>query len=109
MAIGFKTQTSRFLREREIYWQIDPHDNWDDDEWASYMGGEESYVYENNEDTSFSSFEILDKFVDTFLDTSLFPQMKHIVFIGHSAGGQIVHRLVKNEVSFPPCKLLTCK
>merc|ERR1719498_239906 len=41
---------------------------------------------------SISSFETLDEMVSTLLRKSLYPNLKKIVFAGHSAGGQIIQR-----------------
>ncbi|PWY97963.1 hypothetical protein BCV70DRAFT_202455 [Testicularia cyperi] len=43
-------------------------------------------------DTTVSSFEALDTFVRLFTDRARFPNLQHVVFSGHSLGGQLVHR-----------------
>lgn len=37
-------------------------------------------------------FEVLDAIVERLADRTRFPALREIVFIGHSAGGQVVHR-----------------
>jgi hypothetical protein len=39
-----------------------------------------------------SSFGVIDFILDKFADNSVFPNLSHIVVIGHSAGGQVVQR-----------------
>lgn len=39
-----------------------------------------------------SVFSVLDAMLDRLADRSRFPQLREIVLIGHSAGGQVVHR-----------------
>ncbi len=40
-----------------------------------------------------SSYEALDSVIAALTDPNRFPGMKHVVVAGHSAGGQVVHRL----------------
>lgn len=39
-----------------------------------------------------SSFDVVDAFLDTLADHTLYPSIERIVFTGHSAGGQLVQR-----------------
>ena len=41
---------------------------------------------------AYSSFAFVDVVMKEFLDTSRFPNLKHVVVAGHSAGGQFVNR-----------------
>ena len=41
---------------------------------------------------SLSSYSVLDKFTALLADKHLYPQLKHVVVVGHSAGGQTVQR-----------------
>ena len=63
--------------------------NWKDgtrspaDDWRG--GGDAS-------GTTFSSFDIVDRLIETLSDKNLYPSMKRIVLLGFSAGGQFVGR-----------------
>lgn len=39
-----------------------------------------------------SSFDVVDLMAKALLDRQRFPALKEVVFVGHSAGGQLVHR-----------------
>lgn len=66
-----------------------PEDNvegilWDHAEWSK---GEVSINYGN-----ISSFEIIDELIAQLIKNGHFPNLKNILLIGHSAGGQFVQR-----------------
>lgn len=48
-----------------------------------------------------SSYAVMDQLVDALFDTGRFPDLSDIVIVGHSAGGQFVHRYAAGtEVDF---------
>ncbi|KAL1297988.1 hypothetical protein AAFC00_006495 [Neodothiora populina] len=57
---------------------------------SSWSAGADNRYPHNSRNTS--SFFVLDTLVKYFDDTSLFPNMKQIVLVGHSMGGQMVQR-----------------
>lgn len=62
-----------------VIWQTDPF-------W-----GNNRALYQNKEVT-LSAFEVLDQLIEYILSSDNFPNIKQIVIIGHSAGGQFVNR-----------------
>lgn len=60
---------------------------WPGSQWIA--GGDNQYPYTS---TNTSSFYILDTLVQYFNDETLFPNLKQIVLVGHSAGGQTLQR-----------------
>jgi len=58
---------------------------WHDSDWSA---GKDSI----NEGKAISSYEVLDQLISTVIEGKYFPYLKHIVFAGHSAGGQFVQR-----------------
>jgi pimeloyl-ACP methyl ester carboxylesterase len=57
---------------------------WTGDAW---MGGEAARA-----PLPISSYEVLDAIVARLADRKLFPNLRHVVFAGHSGGGQVVQR-----------------
>lgn len=57
---------------------------WTGDAW---MGGEAARA-----PLQISSYEVLDAIVARLADRTLFPNLRHVVFAGHSGGGQVVQR-----------------
>ncbi|NPT53101.1 alpha/beta hydrolase [Paraburkholderia elongata] len=57
---------------------------WTGDAW---MGGEAARA-----PLPISSYEVLDTIVTRLADRKLFPNLRHVVFAGHSGGGQVVQR-----------------
>jgi len=53
----------------------------------AWMGGEAAQA-----PLSVSSYEVLDAIVTRLADRKLFPNLRHVVFAGHSGGGQVVQR-----------------
>jgi pimeloyl-ACP methyl ester carboxylesterase len=64
-----------------VYWNASP-----------YWGSNQALVGPNATPVRLSAFSVLDQIVDRLLDVSLFPQIHSIIFVGHSAGGQLVNR-----------------
>ena len=62
-----------------VLWQTDPF-------W-----GNNRALYQGKEAT-WSAFEVLDYFIGDILSSGNFPNIKQIVILGHSAGGQFVNR-----------------
>ncbi len=63
--------------------------------WANngWRVGEESVSSKKRKmDDAFSSFSLVDSMITRVCDRKLFPKLKKIIVIGHSAGGQFVSR-----------------
>ncbi|KIY67246.1 hypothetical protein CYLTODRAFT_454652 [Cylindrobasidium torrendii FP15055 ss-10] len=60
---------------------------WGDTTWISghYNIGPESVK-------DVSSYDVIDKLVDYYMDAATFPNLKELVIAGHSAGGQVAQR-----------------
>jgi pimeloyl-ACP methyl ester carboxylesterase len=58
--------------------------NWEIDRW---QGGDDAVA-----PAPISSFEALDAILARLADAALFPALKSVVIVGHSAGGQVVQR-----------------
>lgn len=57
---------------------------------SQWMGGRDNqYPYTS---TNTSSFYVMDTLINYFNDEGLFPNLKQIVLVGHSAGGQLLQR-----------------
>lgn len=60
---------------------------WPGTQWSA--GGNNQYPHNSRHS---SSFFVLDTLIRYFDDKTLFPNLKQIVFVGHSLGGQMVQR-----------------
>lgn len=54
--------------------------------------------------TTLTSFDALDAYVDEFSDTSKYPAMKNLTFVGHGGGGQLIARYAQ-VAKDPPSSL----
>jgi len=71
---------------KDAEFTADPHVlRWHVSEWSA---GEDSI----NEGKKISSYAVLDQLISSVIEDKIFPNLKHIVFAGHSAGGQFVQR-----------------
>ncbi|MHC4289709.1 MAG: hypothetical protein ACYSO4_00200 [Planctomycetota bacterium] len=76
-----------------LYWRATPF-------WGSSRG------FFNNKDICISAYEVVDVILSNLVKNNNFPNLKKIVIIGHSAGGQMVNRyaacnLFESQVAFP--------
>lgn len=82
----------QFLREQDIQ----AHDltpdylYWTNDGWKEGDASLNSQA--NPESRAFSSYEVIDQLVENILVSGFFNNIREIVFVGHSAGGQFVNR-----------------
>ncbi|WGS54340.1 alpha/beta hydrolase [Paraburkholderia sp. D15] len=76
----------QFLANLDLRVHDEPADllRWTGDAW---MGGEAA-----NGPAPIGSYEVLDAIVARLADRKLFPNLRHVVFAGHSGGGQVVQR-----------------
>ncbi|MFM0738871.1 alpha/beta hydrolase [Paraburkholderia xenovorans] len=76
----------QFLATLDLRVHDEPADllRWSGDAW---MGGEAARA-----PLPISSYSVLDAIVARLADRKLFPNLKHVVFAGHSGGGQVVQR-----------------
>ncbi|CAE6921370.1 hypothetical protein R69927_06583 [Paraburkholderia domus] len=76
----------QFLATLDTRGHDEPADllRWKGDAW---MGGEAARA-----PLPVSSYEVLDAIVTRLADRKLFPNLQHVVFAGHSGGGQVVQR-----------------
>lgn len=61
---------------------------WSGSQWSA--GGDNQYPHSNKGDVS--AFYILDEMIKYYDDQERFPEMKSIVLVGHSMGGQMLNR-----------------
>ncbi len=57
---------------------------WD---WTGWMGGDPAM-----QPAPVSSFAVIDAIIDHLADAARFPALRELVVVGHSGGGQVVHR-----------------
>lgn len=78
-----------------VYWpSTDPNGVW--------RAGDESDPASSPSNQTISSFAVLDLLLKNVLDTSRFPSVEFVSLIGHSSGGQTVHRYAISTVfDFP--------
>ena len=62
-----------------LYWKVRPF-------WGSSQG------FYNDGDVRISSFEVIDQILTEAVEGGNFPNLKTVVILGHSAGGQMVNR-----------------
>jgi pimeloyl-ACP methyl ester carboxylesterase len=76
----------QFLATLDLHIHDEPADllRWKGDGW---MGGEAAKA-----PVSIGSFDVLDAIVARLADRKLFPNLRHVVFAGHSGGAQVVQR-----------------
>ncbi|HEX3637922.1 MAG TPA: alpha/beta hydrolase [Paraburkholderia sp.] len=76
----------QFLATRDLRVHDEPADllRWRGNAW---MGGEAAQA-----PLPISSYAVLDAIVTRLADRRLFPNLRHVVFAGHSGGGQVVQR-----------------
>ncbi|MFM0157208.1 MULTISPECIES: alpha/beta hydrolase [Paraburkholderia] len=76
----------QFLATLDLRVHDEPADllRWTGDAW---MGGEAARA-----PLPISSYTVLDAIVTRLADRKLFPNLRHVVFAGHSGGGQVVQR-----------------
>ncbi|MFM0591985.1 alpha/beta hydrolase [Paraburkholderia dilworthii] len=76
----------QFLANLDLRVHDEPADmlRWTGDAW---MGGEAARA-----PLPIGSYEVLDAIVARLADRKLFPNLRHVVFAGHSGGGQVVQR-----------------
>jgi pimeloyl-ACP methyl ester carboxylesterase len=76
----------QFLATLDLRVHDEPADllRWTGNAW---MGGEAAQA-----PLPVSSYEVLDAIVTRLADRKLFPNLRHVVFAGHSGGGQVVQR-----------------
>ncbi|MGQ7933513.1 alpha/beta hydrolase [Paraburkholderia sp. D1E] len=76
----------QFLATLDLRVHDEPADllRWTGDAW---MGGEAARA-----PSPISSYTVLDAIVTRLADRKLFPNLRHVVFAGHSGGGQVVQR-----------------
>ncbi len=65
---------------------------WTNNNWR--IGDESVSSNKRKMDDAFSSFTLIDSLIARITDKTLFPKLKKVVIIGHSAGGQFVSRYV---------------
>ena len=80
-----------------LYWDVRPY-------WGSSRG----LVGPNRQLMSISSFHVIDSLLTEITTSGLFPNLRTIVILGHSAGGQMVNRyaassLFETETAQPLC------
>jgi hypothetical protein len=66
-------------KARDAYWTDSGPSSWKDGGDAVKPAG-------------FSSFQVMDKILATLADKHQFPQLTRVALVGHSAGGQFIHR-----------------
>lgn len=76
----------QFLATLDTRIHSEPADllRWDDNGW---MGGDAAVA-----PLPLSSYSVLDAIVERLADRTLFPNLQHVVFAGHSGGAQVVQR-----------------
>jgi pimeloyl-ACP methyl ester carboxylesterase len=60
---------------------------WSGSQWSA--GGNNQYPHASR---NISSYHVLDEMIRAYLDASQFPEMRQIVLVGHSLGGQMLQR-----------------
>jgi len=65
---------------------------WTNNNWR--VGDESVSSKKRKMDDTFSSFSLIDSMIARVCNKKLFPKLKNVVIIGHSAGGQFVSRYV---------------
>ena len=78
---------------------------WSNNNWR--IGDESVSSKKRKMEESFSSFTLIDSMIARVCDKKLFPKLKKIIIIGHSAGGQLVSRYL--GMTPMPNVLKTCK
>jgi len=93
-----------FLRNGFITGAVDPELVY----WNAYpyWGSDQALVGPNATPVGLSAFSVLDQIVDRLLDASLFPKLDSIIFVGHSAGGQLVNRYAASSPRETEARLL---
>ena len=64
-----------------LFWRVSP-----------YRGSSRGAIGPNVMKVSISAFEVMDEWLASLAERQLFPRLKNIVLVGHSAGGQFVQR-----------------
>jgi len=65
---------------------------------ASQLGSQKAFIGPDKKPVSISSFAVLDMLLKHVTGTSLFPNIRTIVILGHSAGGQMVNRYAASNL-----------
>ncbi|THU91330.1 hypothetical protein K435DRAFT_674324, partial [Dendrothele bispora CBS 962.96] len=60
---------------------------WDTNGWFNGH-----YAVGPNTDDKIGSFDVFDSIADYYFNETLYPKMESLIFVGHSAAGQLVHR-----------------
>ena len=80
-----------------LYWRVSP-----------YRGSAKSAVGPEGRSTSISAFEIMDDWLNELVTSGYLPNLKDIVIVGHSAGGQFVQRYAMVG-KFEPAEHIKCR
>ncbi|MAG94845.1 MAG: hypothetical protein CMJ48_14040 [Planctomycetaceae bacterium] len=84
-----------------LYWTVPP-----------YRGSSRGAIGPEENKLSISAFEILDDMLSQLSDKKVFPRLKDLVLVGHSAGGQLVQRYALVGKFGPPqginCRFVVC-
>ncbi len=76
--------------ENLLYWNVRP-----------FYGSKISTIKSFDGDLRISAYHILEDIIANFCDKKIFPNLKRITILGHSAGGQLVNRFAaSNTVEF---------
>jgi hypothetical protein len=78
------------LKDLEDHKHDDTHLFWTNNNWR--IGDESVSSKKRKMDDAFSSFSLVDSMIARACNRKLFPKLKKITIIGHSAGGQFVQR-----------------
>ena len=78
------------LKDLEDHNHDDTHLFWTNNNWR--IGDESVSSKKRKMNDAFSSFSLVDSMIIRACDPKLFPKLKKITIIGHSAGGQFVQR-----------------
>ncbi len=69
------------IPDKMLHWKVRPY-------WGSSLG----LVGSEGKAIRLSSFDVLDQWIAQMADRKLYPNLKDVVIVGHSAGGQMVQR-----------------
>lgn len=59
---------------------------------SPFRGSSKAAVGPSFKEAEISAYEVLDDWLEKLTDGSLFPSLKEVILVGHSAGGQLVQR-----------------
>ena len=82
------------IPENMLHWRVSP-----------FRGSQLAAVGPNQTKAYLSAYELLDEMLTKLTNKQLFPNLRHVVLVGHSAGGQLVQRYALIGKFEPPKKI----